>query len=355
MSQQIYLFRTHYPHWGKYSGIHKFISYVITDKFNINVQVVPMGSNNFPISNRIIQILIKFCARINGVKQYNLNDLVAEISGFRHWRRSNIDIFHYLDGEHSLQYLPLLINRLGFRKVKPLFVANFHQLPEKLNSFLNINIVRQLDHVIVLAPEQVSYFEKYLPKKKISLIPHGVDTDYFHPTTESKDNQKFKCLTVGSWLRDYDTVLAVAKRLKPYREIEFHIVSSNVQVSSKYENVYVYKGIDDDALLKLYQESNVLFLPLLSATANNALLEGIACGLPVVSTELSSVRMYVPGKEAILIERNNQELFVETLLHLYEHPEAQNEMAHFARKRAMELSWPNIAKQYEALYSGLAN
>ena len=65
--------------------------------------------------------------------------------------------------------------------------------------------------------------------------------------------------------------------------------------------------------------------------------------------------MYVPGKEAILIESNNQELFVETLLHLYKHPEVQTEMAHSARKRAIELSWANIAKQYEALYSELAN
>ena len=86
-------------------------------------------------------------------------------------------------------------------------------------------------------------------------------------------------------------------------------------------NVTVFSDIDDATLLRLYQQSDILFLPLIQCTANNALLEGIACGLPVVSTFLPSVKTYVPGAEALLIKDNDPRKFVETVLYLFHNPE----------------------------------
>ena len=353
MLKRIHLLRTYYPHWGKYSGINRFIEYTNSDQYQIDTQVVPMGHSNFPISNIRIRRRVERWIKKNGVKAYDLNDLMAEIKGFRKWWQGCVDILHYLDGEHSLQYLPSLIHKLGFKKSKTPVLATFHQPPAELVSLINPDIIRNLDHVTVLCPEQKTYFEQFFPQDKISLIHHGIDTDYFQPTTESKQQNKFKCLTVGSWMRDYDTVMAVAKKLEAYSDIEFHLVSSQVEVTDEYGNVYLHQNIDDDALLRLYQHSDVLFLPLFGATANNALLEGVACGLPVVSTQLPSIQTYVPGDEAILIKDNNPDIFAEALLNLYRQPERCRKMSELACQRAMELSWTKITRQYEALYSQL--
>ena len=355
MCTHVHWIRTYYPHWGQYSSINRFIKYVNQEKFRIGVQVVPMGDNNFPISNKWARHYFRRLVRRNGIQAYDLNDLVAELAALRQWRRGRIDILHYLDGEHSLQYLPLLLRKLSILKPRPPIVATFHQPPEKLDSLLNIDIVRLLDHVVVLAPEQASYFEQYLPARQVSLILLGVDVDHFQPGTESKERGKFKCISVGSWLRDYDAVLAVAEMLQSHPDIEFHVVSSVVAPPSHLGNIYIYTDIDDKALLRMYQQSDVLFLPMIGATANNAILEGIACGLPVVSTDMVSLRAYLPGKEAILIPGNTPELLANALLNLYHHPEIRSEMALSARQRAMELSWYNIASEYEAMYSEMSS
>lgn len=349
----VHLIRTHYPHWGKYTGINRFVEYIDPEKFKIDDRVVPMGESNFPISSPRIKKRLRRWIKKNGVREYDLNDLMAETVALGQWLRGRADIVHYLDGEHSLQYLPSLTRQLKFLRKKASIVATFHQPPQDLEFLLNVDIVRRLDRVIVISPDQTAYFEQYLPKHKISLVLHGVDVDYFHPATESQKTDKFRCLSVGSWLRDYDRVLAVADRLQTHADIEFHIVSPKVSALPEQKNIYIYKDIDDTHLLRLYQQSDVLFLPLLGATANNAILEGMACGLPIISTDLTSIRAYLPGKEAILISDNNVELCVKTILDLYNSPNICQEMARAARLRAIELSWQNVARQMELIYASL--
>jgi len=217
-----------------------------------------------------------------------------------------------------------------------------------------------LDHVTVVSPEQISYFQELLPDDKITMILHGIDVDFFRPTSKPKSGNIFRCITVGHWLRDFKTIRQVAEKLLEYKNIEFHVVTSKltgpkVTGLEGFSNVVLYRdNIDDTRLLELYQQSDILFLPLLQSTANNAILEGIACGLPVISTYLPSVKAYLPGREAVLVKDNEPGKFIDALLHLAQNPDACKDMAIEARKRAEELDWRNIAPQYEAIYSKLS-
>ena len=104
---------------------------------------------------------------------------------------------------------------------------------------------------------------------------------------------------------------------------------------------------------RLYQQSHVLFLPLKEATANNALVEGLSCGLPIVTTLLPSVREYIPFNHAILIKNNNVDDFVNALLYLYNNPLERERMGIESRKRAEELDWKNIIPHYGEVYDNV--
>jgi glycosyltransferase involved in cell wall biosynthesis len=136
-------------------------------------------------------------------------------------------------------------------------------------------------------------------------------------------------------------------------DFEFQIVSNAVSGHEIPGNVSVQSGIDDDALRAMYQQADVLFLPVTSATANNTVLEGIACGLPVVTTDLASLRCYLPGQEAILIKENDPEHLAAALLKLYHNPELRTEMAEAARRRALDLSWVKVAHEHASVYIDL--
>lgn len=350
---RIHLMRTFHQHWGQHTGAHQFIYYLDPERFRIDDRIIKMGDDDFPVKARPVRLGIKYLVRRKGMRVYGLNDLLAEFDAGRQWWHKKIDILHYLEGEHSLQFLPSVVSKLHRLRPRPPMVATFHQPPELLKSLICMDSVEQVDRVIVLSPEQVSFFEQYLPADRISMILHGIDTSFFCPAKQAEASGEFRCLSVGSWLRDYDAVLEVAHRLSSVPDFQFHIVSSAVTDQASPGNVFVQSGIDDNALRSMYQQADVLFLPVTSATANNAILEGIACGLPVVTTDLASLRCYLPGQEAILVKDNDPEQLAEALLKLYHNPEWRTKMAEAARRRALDLSWAKIAQEHASLYEEL--
>jgi len=90
-------------------------------------------------------------------------------------------------------------------------------------------------------------------------------------------------------MRDLEILSKVAKELP---EFEFHLVAKKAKLEKR-DNIIIHQGIPDEELLKLNQESDILLMPLINATANNGIMEGIACGLPVLTTDLESTREYL--------------------------------------------------------------
>jgi glycosyltransferase involved in cell wall biosynthesis len=316
----------------------------------MHVRTVPMGRDKFEIIDENLRESFSKLIKLNKVNVYDLNDLSAEFSVYRQWLNGEIDFIHYLDGEHSLQFLPLIFRNNEHHNKIPSIIATFHQPPSSLEQLINIEIVRHLDGVHVLSSDQGAFFRRYLSAEKVFHIPHGVDVEFFKPGLRDSSNDKFKCITVGSWMRDYDTVFAVANHLQKIPDIEFHIVSTQITDRSVPENVIYHNGISDEELLKLYQNSDLLFLPLNDATANNSILEALACGLSIISTDISAVRDYVSNESAVLISKGRTDDFIKALIKLYQNPEQRRQMSNFARKRAEQLSWQKIAAEIEAMY-----
>lgn len=350
---RVFILRTHYPHWGAYSGINQFIKYVNKSAYRTREVLVPDNDSDFIIRNARVRERARTFIQKGGMQWYKLSDLTAEARMCRRCLRQRIDVVHYLDGEHSAQFLPQAPRSLG--RLRPKVLATYHQPPDILDTLVSRKVVAKLDCITVVSPEQTSYFTDFVAPEKVRVILHGIDTGFFRPDPTARADQTFRCITVGYWLRDYRALRMVAEALESYRNIEFGVVSSRIDELAGLSNVKTYSGIDDATLLRLYQRADVLFLPLLSSTANNSLLEGIACGLPVLSTALPSVKAYVPGEEAILIKDNAPGSFVEAILHLASHPEERRRMGQQARKRAQELDWSNVAPQFEEIYAELAS
>jgi glycosyltransferase involved in cell wall biosynthesis len=344
----IHAIRTCYPHWSQHSGFHQFVQYLDPQRYHIDLWAASDSDDDFPIQNRGIRALLRHQVQKRGMQWYKLSDLVAEIKAWKQCWTKRANIVHYFDGEHSAQYLPKLCKVI---KTPTKIIATYHQPPNLIDELLDKTIIPHLDRVTVVSPSQVSYFSEFIEPHKIHLILHGIDTDYFQPGTLPKEAGTFRCITVGRYLRDFQALRQVAEALVNYDNIEFWVVSSNATEVENLPNMKVFQGIDDANLLRLYQTANALFLPLTDATANNALLEGIACGLPVISTLLPSVQAYLPNQEAILVKDNAPQRFVSAILELAHDPSRCIKMGERSRQRAEELDWRNIAYQYEQLYS----
>jgi glycosyltransferase involved in cell wall biosynthesis len=336
---------TRYPHWGGRSGYVRLVHYLDRAHFRTYLHGASDSDADLPRLLAPFKPALRRFVHRGGMPWYKLSDLTAELGAFAACLARRCDIVHFLDGEHSGQFLPRLLKWARLLSVRT--IATFHQPPIIAKDLLNPVLLRQLDQIVLVSPSQLAYFKLHADEDRLHVILHGVETDFFHPPSRPNATQQIRCITAGHWLRDWDTFRTVASAMP---QIGFDVVSDRIPTLGGLSNVRVHCGIDDGALAELYRRGDVLFLPLRQSTANNCLLEGIASGLPVVATDLAAVRAYLSDGEGILVAPNHPQGFADALRLLQNDPGLRAAMGRRARVRAEALAWPRLVGKYEQLY-----
>jgi glycosyltransferase involved in cell wall biosynthesis len=343
---------TRYPHLGAHSGYSQLVRHL--DPRGYRARLCGAADTDAGLPRWLVPArpLLRRMVRRGRMPWYKLSDLGAEINAMPACLAGRLDILHFLDGEHSGQYLPRLIKRCGLSR--PCTIATFHQPPDVVRELIDVDLLRWLDRVLLVSPSQRAFFARYVPEGRLRVILHGVDTEFFYPSSKPNTTNAIRCITVGHWMRDWETFKSVVTALSSERGISFHVVASHSGGIGSLPNVRIHSGIDDASLAELYRSADVLFLPLLQSTANNALLEGMASGLAVLTSDLEAVRAYLPQNQAILL-KNRPDAFVAVLRRLQRDVNERHDLGRRARARAEELAWPRIIRQYEALYDEVAS
>lgn len=243
-------------------------------------------------------------------------------------------------------------------------VLTCHQLGDSLReiadnpSFANFfRALKNADRAVLMSSGSLKDYENFCDPGRLRVIPHGVDVDFFRPAAQPPNRPMV--LTVGNWLRDYDLWADVALRLaEVVPEVEFAVAAMPGTVSAirpRVEGalggrVRFLHGLTDEELRQLYQDASVMFLPLKDASANNAVLESMACGVPLVVSDLPAVREYA-GDCAVYFKGGNADESIATLETLLKDSPRRTEIGKSARQRAVsQLGWQVIARRYKDLY-----
>jgi glycosyltransferase involved in cell wall biosynthesis len=173
------------------------------------------------------------------------------------------------------------------------------------------------------------------------------------PAVEKSNDNPFRVIFAGRYLRDMATLAAVVKRLSTLSiNIQFDIVyidKTNVCQDYLIEimglpNINWHADINDLELLSLYQQADCCLIPLEDCTANNAILEAMACGLPIVSTDLPALRTYADDSMSILGRKGNADDLCDALLMLYNDKGLRESLSICAREKAIRnFNWGKIA------------
>lgn len=285
--------------------------------------------------------------RRSGLAWYGPEAFLTEIWGAAAaWRGG---IVHFLYGENSYRYaaaVPAWRRRL---------VATFHLPPAVFSEYVGTTRhLERLDAIVLVAQSQLPILDRLRSRPATHVVPHGVDIEFYVPPPAPASRPR--CLFVGQWLRDFAALQEVVRqvhRAMPAADFRLVLPPALAAEWQGRPGVEVLTGLTDLDLRQCYQEAALLVMPLRDCTANNAVLESLACGLPVVATDVGGIRDYVDERCALLVPPRQTAAMAEGIVHLLQTPGTRALMAGAARARAEAFAWPRVAERMVTIYSEL--
>jgi len=307
-----------------------------------------------PVTNFLMRRCFRLLFRHPALKYYNSSHWRAELQVCAASRLKCRQLFHFLYGEDQFLISGRWSNRRNIR-----LIATVHQPPSTVSWVLNsASHFSRIDGLILMARCQLDFWQQYLPPERLIVSPIGVDIDVFRPIPRPVvSGPHFFCLTPGRWLRDFDTLAEVIttynRQPRTNRVIQFRIVGPADQAArfSAMENVVFLHQIPDEALRLELQQADLLLLPLIDSTANMALLAGLACGCPVLATDIGGSRDYLDDTCAFFVPPRQPAAILRTLNDIMIRPEELGSKRTAARLRALRHAWPVAAAAVAAAYA----
>lgn len=299
-------------------------------------------------SSRIGWRIDKVLARILRRREYSVGLLLSELAAAVHMLRRRQSLYHVIYGDMDLWLLPTVAPALGNK-----CVATFHE-PVPTLEWLDINrIIRKLDAAILVSESQRRHFLGLLPAERIYIVPHGIDAEFFKPRAD--DHREPICITVGGHLRDFETFGKAIKLVRSAMPGTRFIAIGARRAGGNHDrlesdDVEYIDDVSDRELRDLYASSLLAIFPFRDTTANNAVLEAMACGLPIVATDVGGIREYVPEAAGLFCTPGDPASMAAAILKLLQDFPRVRTMAKAARARAVEHDYRIAGQKMAAVY-----
>lgn len=223
----------------------------------------------------------------------------------------------------------------------------------------------KVDQHLAVSPSAEAIIHRYYPQTRAIIVPNGIDTERFSTavTPWEKRDSALNILFVGRMdprkgakylfaalpelekrLDDYRITVVGTGWMKKYYDAQIPLtLRHRVQFTG-------YAAPED--VPRYYRSADIYCSP---ATGNESfgivLLEAMACGTPVVASDIDGYRWVVePGVEGLLVPPRSPRHLAEAIATLAQDPERRRLMGIAGRKKAEHYAWPRIVDQLLPIY-----
>jgi glycosyltransferase involved in cell wall biosynthesis len=197
--------------------------------------------------------------------------------------------------------------------------------------------LRQADLITADSMDMVEEIAGYDPTAPVHQILWGADTDKFIPATPASD---FEVVSLRSWEGNYniDLVIEAFARfltLRPHSHALLHllgggpmeaVLQERVAALRLLQQVRFHGRVDDQAMVQAIQRSRVSVSVPTSDATSVSVLESMACGLPIIATDLPANRQWVNERGGWIVPVRDVDAVAQALLTAYDHPERVAQM-----------------------------
>lgn len=209
------------------------------------------------------------------------------------------------------------------------------------------------------SPQTAADVRDHLGLDVAGIVPPGIDPDRFSPDR----NPAFECeeptvLFVGRFVAGkglYDLLDAFTALDSPARLVlvgrgERHALQAELDARAIGDSVTVVGEVPHERMPEYYAGADVVCLPTRYEGFGMVNIEAMACGVPVVTTDLPGIRAYASDEvNALLVPPGDTAALATALDRVLSSPELRERLATNGRETALEYSWERAAERLVGL------
>lgn len=162
------------------------------------------------------------------------------------------------------------------------------------------------------------------------------------------DNKDIKLVLVGGvFLKNVDNI--DHPELESLKKTKKMIKEFNLE-----DRIIITGNVEKQDLVGIYNLATIYVQPSLYEGFGFPVLEAMACGVPVVCSNSSSLPE-VGENAAVYFDPRNLSQFIEIVQQLLKDKSLQRKLSELGLKRVRDFSWHKVAKQTVEIYKGIAN
>lgn len=248
------------------------------------------------------------------------------------------------------------------------------KVPFLLRPFFLLDVVKimlwekyywnKANKLFAVSAEDKEAMLKVVPGKEVGIIPNGVDTRFYSESRTKKllPPRVLYGVTNFEWLQNQEATEVLVKKVWPIVKKDFpqsklwivgRKIPEWVKKEAKLGAIEVTENIPDarDA----YKGAALMVAPIKGSGGTRLkVLEAMAAGLPVVSTEVGVAGLQLEGGKNVLLGSTPEELAKKAVV-LLKNPQLAQKIGEAGRERVSEFfDWKSIVKLHDPVYRELA-
>jgi glycosyltransferase involved in cell wall biosynthesis len=269
---------------------------------------------------------------------------------------------------HTNQWIDTLYVYLASQGLRIIKISTFHGFVRTWRQKVQIWILKRFDRVVCVSRSlRLDLYKMGIPWDKLLVVYNCHDPIRFNKINCLQDinyEGLFRMVMVGNfwWWKDQKTLIRGVRLLKDKGyKVELHFVGNKTSNIYQDCNVLVNKiGLND--LVKFVENTRVdkeylstfdLFVfSSFADTFGIALLEAMACGLPVLVSDIpSSMELINHGEYGLYFETGNPSSCADAIVRIMKDTDLRNSLKHKAFLRSQEFQPERIIMDLEKIYT----
>src|SRR5690606_29809453 len=204
--------------------------------------------------------------------------------------------------------------------------------------------LRHADLITADSMDVVEEIARYHPQAPCHQILWGADTDKFVPGDAGQD---FDVVSLRSWEPNYniDVIVEAFSRflaLRPHSQARLHLLGGGemkealtrrVEELKLVQQVRFHGRVGDAEMVAAIQRSRVSVSVPTSDATSVSVLESMACGLPIIATDLPANRQWIDDRGGWLVPVRDVDAIAQALVEAHDQPEQAARRGLFNRER----------------------